>query len=184
MAEEPKLTNSLFAEILSREYKTVLFRCEKHGEVECEYYIDKNGQTVWGECPECAKEHEEMLAEKERLAEIEKQKERWLQSNIKDKFFDMTFDDYKVFITFLAINNEFGVIYQERKIDISRAVIRMIGVAVRSRCDLEHIEIGAIITENIFNGLCGSIIFLDNRLVALVKVSDHFVRTEALTGIE
>lgn len=96
MAEEPKLTNALFAEILSREYKTGLFRCEKHGEVECEYYVDKNGQTVWGECPECAKEHEAMLAEKERLAEIEKQKERWLQSNIKEKFFGMTFDDYEV----------------------------------------------------------------------------------------
>ena len=97
MAEEPKLANALFAEILSREYKTGMFRCEKHGEVVCEYYTDKNGQIVWGECPECAKEHEAMLVEKERLAEVEKQKERWIQSNIKEKFFGMTFDDYKVF---------------------------------------------------------------------------------------
>lgn len=97
MAEEPKLTNGLFAEILGREYKTGMFRCEKHGEVENTYYIDKNGQKVWSVCPTCEKEDEAIKAEKERLAQLEKQKERWSQSNIKDKFFDMTFDDYKIF---------------------------------------------------------------------------------------
>lgn len=97
MAEEPKLTNGLFAEILGREYKTGMFRCEKHGEVENTYYIDKNGQKVWSICPMCEMENEAMKAEKERLELLEKQKERWTQSNIKEKFFDMTFDDYKIF---------------------------------------------------------------------------------------
>ena len=97
MAEEPKLTNGLFAEILGREYKTGMFRCEKHGEVENTYYIDKNGQKVWSVCPMCEMENEAMKEEKERLAQLERQKERWVQSNIKEKFFGMTFDDYKVF---------------------------------------------------------------------------------------
>lgn len=97
MAEEPKLTNALFADILGRKYTVGLYKCDKHGEVKCEYYTDKHGQQVWGECPECAKEQEEEQAEKERLAQVEKQKEKWLASNIKDKFFDMTFEDYKVF---------------------------------------------------------------------------------------
>lgn len=97
MEEKPKLTNALFADILGRKYSVGLYKCDKHGEVKCEYYTDKHGQQVWGECPECAKEQEEAQAEKERLAQIEKQKEKWLASNIKDKFFDMTFDSYKVF---------------------------------------------------------------------------------------
>ena len=97
MAEEPKLTNGLFAEILGREYKTDMFRCEKHGEVQNTYYTDRNGQKIWSVCPMCEKEDEAMKKEKERLELLKKQKERWIQSNIKEKFFDMTFDDYKVF---------------------------------------------------------------------------------------
>lgn len=96
MAEEPKLTNALFADILGRKYSVGLYKCEKHGEVKCEYYIDKSGRTVWGECPECEKEHEAEEVEKERLAQLEKQKEYWRNCNIKEKFFDMTFDSYEV----------------------------------------------------------------------------------------
>ena len=96
MAGEPKLTNNLFADILGRKYLTGMYKCDKHGEVKCEYYIDKNGRPVWGECPECSKEHDEELKEKERLELIEKQKAKWLESNIKEKFFGMTFDSYEV----------------------------------------------------------------------------------------
>lgn len=97
MAGEIKLTNALFADILNRKYETGMFRCERHGEVACEYYTDKNGRKVWSECPECIKEHEAEQAEKDRLADLKRQKEEWERSNIKDKFFDMTFDSYKVF---------------------------------------------------------------------------------------
>ena len=96
MEEKPKLTNGLFAEILGREYKTGMFRCEKHGEVENTYYIDKNGQKVWSVCPMCEMVNEAMKREKERLAQLEKQKEYWRNCNIKEKFFDMTFDSYEV----------------------------------------------------------------------------------------
>lgn len=107
MAEEPKgingellkppaFTNGWLADMLSRKYEKGLYRCDKHGEVECEYYTDKNGQKVWSECPECIKEHDAKLAEKERLEQIERQKSKWLESNIKEKFFGMTFDDYEV----------------------------------------------------------------------------------------
>jgi len=96
MEKDLVASNGLFADILNRKYLVGMFKCEKHGEVKCEYYVDKYGQTVWGECPECAKEHDAELEEKERLAEIEKQKAKWLESNIKEKFFDMTFDSYEV----------------------------------------------------------------------------------------
>ena len=93
---EAPLTNALFADILGRKYLAGVYKCEKHGEVPCEYYIDKYGQQVWGECPKCVKEQEEQEAEKERLELLEKQKDKWRESNIKEKFFDMTFDTFQV----------------------------------------------------------------------------------------
>lgn len=84
-----------FTGILSREYKEGVFTCDKHGEVTNTYYIDKLGKVVWSECPLCAEESEKELKEKERQVEIERQKLKWRASNVKDKFFDMTFDDYE-----------------------------------------------------------------------------------------
>lgn len=92
----PKLTNELFADILGRQYLKGMYKCDKHGEVPCEYYIDKYGQPVWGQCPECVKEEEAEQEEKERLKLLEKQKDKWRESNIKEKFFDMSFDTFQV----------------------------------------------------------------------------------------
>ena len=96
MSEIDITSRKFFADILNREYKDGVFNCKTHGPVSCSYYIDEHGREVWEECPKCAKEREKEQEEKERKAELEKQKEKWRQSNIKEKFFDMTFDDYVV----------------------------------------------------------------------------------------
>lgn len=96
MAEEVKLARNFLATVLNREYKEGSFHCKKHGDVTCSYYINQIGEKVWEECPLCEKEREEHQAEKERQIELEREKERWRASNIKEKFFDMTFDDYVV----------------------------------------------------------------------------------------
>jgi DNA replication protein DnaC len=95
MAEINLFDRKFFQDILNREYKEGVFECEKHGSVKCDYYIDEHGRNVWNECPLCVAEREKEQEEKERLAELEKQKTAWRESNVKEKFFDMTFDDYE-----------------------------------------------------------------------------------------
>lgn len=96
MSEAKAFDKGFFGNILNRKYEEGVFTCEKHGEVKCCFFINERNEKVWDECPECAKEREKLIAEKEKEAEIKRQREKWLQSNIKEKFFDMTFDDYEV----------------------------------------------------------------------------------------
>lgn len=96
MGDSIGIERRFFSDILNREYKDGVYKCPTHGPVKCSYYINSHGEEVWEDCPECVKEREKEQEEKERLAEIEKQKNVWRQSNIKEKFFDMTFDDYVV----------------------------------------------------------------------------------------
>lgn len=68
--------------------------CPKHGKVfvQC---ISLFGVKHFGECPICSAEKEakeqEALDRKRKFLE----KERWKQSNVKEKFWKMTFADYK-----------------------------------------------------------------------------------------
>lgn len=95
-AETNLFSGRFFADILNREYKKGVFKCSIHGPVESCYYIDEKGNEVWDVCPECEKERDKEQMEKERLAEWEKTKNKWKLCNIKEKFFEMTFDDYVV----------------------------------------------------------------------------------------
>lgn len=93
---KPIFDKDFLQNILNRQYFEGTFHCEKHGEVVSSYYKDTNGETIWSECPKCLKERQIKIAERERSEELRKQKEGWLKSNIKEKFFGMTFDDYVV----------------------------------------------------------------------------------------
>ena len=91
-----KIDKNFFQDILNRQYSEGIFNCDKHGEIVSCYYKDSEGNIVWSECPKCAEERQAKIAEREREEELKKQKENWLKSNIKEKFFGMTFDDYVV----------------------------------------------------------------------------------------
>lgn len=95
-SETRAFDRAFFGNILNRKYEDGIFTCEKHGEVQSSFYTNERNEKVWDECPECAKEREKEIAEKQRLEDLKKQRECWEQSNIKEKFFDMTFDDYEV----------------------------------------------------------------------------------------
>lgn len=68
--------------------------CLRHGNVTVQY-MSLFGVGHLGECPKCAEEREI----KERLArdkaDAVRAMERWKASNVKEKFWKMTFDDYK-----------------------------------------------------------------------------------------
>ena len=112
MGEINLFDRKFFADILNREYKEGMYNCEVHGPVKCSYYIDDHGREVWEECPECVKQHEKEQEEKERKAQLEKQKEKWRQSNIKEKFFDMTFEDY-------IVENDTQKVAKEKLVEIA-----------------------------------------------------------------
>ena len=99
-------SRKFFADILNREYKEGEYCCQKHGVVKCSYYIDNFGHHVYEECPLCVEEREKEQEEKERLAELERRKVEWRNSNVKDKFFDMTFDSYEELNDTLKIAKE------------------------------------------------------------------------------
>ena len=96
MGETTVYNSRMFAELLNRKYYDGEYLCEKHGKVMSSYYLNERGEKMWDTCPECAKEHEKELEEKEKQEALQKQKEVWRRSNIKEKFFDMTFNDYVV----------------------------------------------------------------------------------------
>lgn len=87
---------SFFQDVFNRKYFEGMFHCDIHGDVMSSYYKNEIGDIIWTECPECMKERQKKIAERERLEELNKKKESWLKSNIKEKFFDMTFNDYEV----------------------------------------------------------------------------------------
>ena len=95
-SETKTFDRAFFGNILNRKYEDGTFTCEKHGEVQSSFYTNERGEKIWDECPECTKEREKEIAEKQRLEDLKRQRECWEKSNIKEKFFDMTFDDYKV----------------------------------------------------------------------------------------
>ena len=95
-SETKTFDRTFFGNILNRKYEDGIFTCEKHGEVQSSFYTNERGEKVWDECPECAKEREKEIAEEQRLEDLKRQRECWCRSNIKEKFFDMTFDDYEV----------------------------------------------------------------------------------------
>lgn len=95
-SEMKTFDKTFFGSILNRKYEDGIFTCKKHGEVHSSFFTNEHGEKIWDECPECAKEREKEIAEKQRLEDLKKQRECWEKSNIKEKFFDMTFDDYKV----------------------------------------------------------------------------------------
>lgn len=88
--------NNIFSDILNRKYFDGIFSCPKHGDVQNSYYLDEDGDKVWDACPECSKEQDLELEKKRLLEEKQKQISCWENSNIKEKFFSMTFDDYEV----------------------------------------------------------------------------------------
>ena len=96
MSESTIYNGRIFANLLNRKYVDAVMHCDKHGDVQSSYFIDDKGEKVWDMCPECSKEHEQELLKKQRQEDLEKQKLIWRNSNIKDKFFDMTIDDYEV----------------------------------------------------------------------------------------
>lgn len=96
MSEIKRFDLSSFAGFIKREYKDGVYHCEKHGDVQSCYYVDENNEKVWSECPKCALEREKEIEEHNRLEEQKKQRAIWVASNIKEKFFDMSFNDYKV----------------------------------------------------------------------------------------
>lgn len=96
MAEVDLSNRKFFADILNRKYFDGVFNCEKHGPVNCSYYIDEHNRKVWEECPKCVEEREALQNAKELEEELERQKQKWRECNIKEKFFDMTFDNYIV----------------------------------------------------------------------------------------
>ena len=96
MIKEKTFDRNFFEGILNRKYFDGKYVCPKHGEVECSYYVNEDNEKVWSECPECATERDKEIAERNRLEEQKKQRSTWVASNIKEKFFDMSFNDYKV----------------------------------------------------------------------------------------
>lgn len=69
--------------------------CPKHGMVEHNYMIKPDGSKFWFECPKCCAEREEKeLSEREKWEE-EKRREHLRNAGVKEKFWSMTFDDYK-----------------------------------------------------------------------------------------
>ena len=92
MAEVDLSNRKFFADILNRKYFDGVFNCEKHGPVNCSYYMDEHNRKVWEECPKCVEEREALQNAKELEAQLERQKQKWRECNIKEKFFDMTFD--------------------------------------------------------------------------------------------
>lgn len=69
--------------------------CERHGLMDTRYMV-VGGIKVYMKCPECQKEDDERDAKRRSEREFELKCERWAESNIKPKFFGMTFDDYEV----------------------------------------------------------------------------------------
>lgn len=96
MIKEKTFDRNFFEGILNRKYFDGKYICPKHGEVDSSYYIVDNNEKVWEECPECAKERELEIAKRQEQENFEKQKLSWVNSNIKEKFFNMSFDDYEV----------------------------------------------------------------------------------------
>ena len=96
MIKEKTFDRNFFEGILNRKYFDGKYICPKHGEVDSSYYIVENNEKVWEECPECAKERELEIAKRQEQENFEKQKLSWVNSNIKEKFFNMSFDDYEV----------------------------------------------------------------------------------------
>lgn len=69
--------------------------CPKHGMVEHNYMLKPDGSKFWFACPKCCAEREEKeLSEREKWEE-EKRREHLRNAGVKEKFWSMTFDDYK-----------------------------------------------------------------------------------------
>lgn len=96
MSKEKTFDRVFFEDILNRKYYDGIYECPKHGKVASSYYINDKKEKVWDECPECASERELEIERKHKQEELEKQRAFWANSNIKEKFFDMSFDDYEV----------------------------------------------------------------------------------------
>ena len=70
------------------------YTCPVHGDVKSMYILDESGEKHWCECPECTRDrecNERTLRDK---VALERLKQKWKESNIKEKFYSMTFDDY------------------------------------------------------------------------------------------
>lgn len=69
--------------------------CPVHGKVMMGYMLNPDGSKFWFACPKCCEEKdEEERIEREKWEE-EKRKERLHKAGVKEKFWSMTFDDYK-----------------------------------------------------------------------------------------
>ena len=74
--------------------ETRTFICPEHGEMTVQY-LSLFGVGHLGECPKCAEKREALEREANARAKAALDRERWKKSNVKEKFWPMTFEDYK-----------------------------------------------------------------------------------------
>lgn len=82
------------------EEREISINCEKHGLVKATVYVNRlNGEEMGCVCPLCEKEQEEeeqkRVKEREMQLEKERREEFYKSCNIKQEFWDKTFDDFK-----------------------------------------------------------------------------------------
>lgn len=69
--------------------------CPVHGSVMTNYMIKPDGEKFWFECPKCCEEREAKEQREREKWETEQRLERFQRAGIKEKFWRMTFSDYK-----------------------------------------------------------------------------------------
>lgn len=82
------------------EEREISLNCEKHGLVKATVYVNRlNGEEMGCVCPLCEKEQEEeeqkRVKERELQLEKERREEFYKSCNIKQEFWNKTFDDFK-----------------------------------------------------------------------------------------
>ena len=69
--------------------------CPVHGQVMTNYMTKPDGSKFWFACPKCCEEREAKEKSAQEKWEEEKLKSDLVKAGVKEKFWSMTFDDYK-----------------------------------------------------------------------------------------